>query len=481
MSFVSASLTTAPLQQQTLTPQQQYALKLLHMNASELLAEAERAAEENPLIECEELERPSADTQPTAGALHEETEAVRHEGESIAPEDHGPLENTYTSWTGSGAGDPDETPVIERVAAQRTLREDLLEELGSLPDDPKIHPLVGCLIEELDDSGFLTTPLAEVAKSYLSIAAAPAADWQKALALLQTFDPPGVGASSPTEALILQVERRITEGTVKTAVGELLVVLLKNHLRQIAGNDRRALLTAAKGDETLLQDALALLQTLDPHPASEYAPEAVQYVIADIQVRHRGNRWEAMLNPQAQPAIRLSSMAQGLSVNESSPFGHYLAEARRLISGIEARQSTLLRTAQFAVDRQQAFFSEGRSALVPLAISEAAGALGVADSTVSRAVSGKFFQCPLGVFELRSLFMPPSVRAVDALGISQAVSPAKIRARICTLIADESPQKRLSDQALTELLNAEGFDITRRTVAKYRDLEGIPTARLRGR
>ena len=85
MSFVSASLTTAPLQQQTLTPQQQYALKLLHMNASELLAEAERAAEENPLIECEELERSSADTQPTAGALHEETEAVRHEGESIAP------------------------------------------------------------------------------------------------------------------------------------------------------------------------------------------------------------------------------------------------------------------------------------------------------------------------------------------------------------------------------------------------------------
>ena len=187
MSFVSASLTTAPLQQQTLTPQQQYALKLLHMNASELLAEAERAAEENPLIECEELERSSADTQPTAGALHEETEAVRHEGESIAPEDHGPLENTYTSWTGSGAGDPDETPVIERVAAQRTLREDLLEELGSLPDDPKIHPLVGCLIEELDDSGFLTTPLAEVAKSYMSIAAAPAADWQKALALLPTF------------------------------------------------------------------------------------------------------------------------------------------------------------------------------------------------------------------------------------------------------------------------------------------------------
>ena len=112
------------------------------------------------------------------------------------------------------------------------------------------------------------------------------------------------------------MERRITEGTVKTAVGELLVVLLKNHLRQIAGNDRRALLTAAKGDETLLQDALALLQTLDPHPASEYAPEAVQYVIADIQVRHRAIVGKpCSIHKHSQQFVYLQWLRGSLSTN----------------------------------------------------------------------------------------------------------------------------------------------------------------------
>ena len=117
--------------------------------------------------------------------------------------------------------------------------------------------------------------------------------------------------------------------------------------------------------------------------------------------------------------------------------------------------------------------------MLPLTIGEAAAALGLSDSTVSRAISGKYFQCPLGTFELRSLFLLPAVQAVDAEGLSASVTPLRIRARISELIAQENPEKRLSDQALTDLLRAEGFDITRRTVAKYRDLEGIPTARLR--
>lgn len=235
---------------------------------------------------------------------------------------------------------------------------------------------------------------------------------------LQTFDPPGVGASSPTDALILQVERRIT-GAVKTAVGRRSSCSSKITCGKLPVMTAEPFWAAAKGDETLLQDALALLQTLDPHPASGYRPQAVQYVIADIQVRHRGNRWEAMLNPQAQPAIRLSSMAQGLSVNESSPFGHYLAEARRLISGIEARQSTLLRTASLLLTVSRLSSPKARSPLVPLAISEAAGALGVAGPSIPRCLR-KVFQCPLGVFELRSLFMPPSVIRAVGLGIESS-------------------------------------------------------------
>ena len=450
---ISASLAAQLAQQQTLAPQQQYALRLLRMNALELLAEADLAAEENPLLEREAQEE-AAETE-SAPSLHEESEAVRGEDETPFPEDRGPLENIYSGWSGSGADHADETPAVERVAAQSSLRDDLIAELNSLSTDELTHELVISLIEELDDSGFLPQSLAETAESLKRIVSAPLDAWQKALALLQTFDPPGVGASSPAESLALQVRRRMESGSVQKDTGELLIELILKHLKEIAADDGKALLAAAGGDRKKLDAALSLLKTLNPHPAANYASEATQYVIADITIRRESGHWRAFLNPGAQPGLRLS------------------------ISGIEARQTTLLRAAEFATERQQAFFEKGRAALLPLTIGEAAAALGLSDSTVSRAVSGKYFQCPLGTFELRSLFLLPAVQAVDAEGLSASVTPLRIRARISELIAQENPEKRLSDQALTELLRAEGFDITRRTVAKYRDLEGIPTARLR--
>ena len=472
---ISASLAAQLAQQQTLAPQQQYALRLLRMNALELLAEADLAAEENPLLE---REAPEADAPAeSAPSLHEESDAVRSEDETPFPEDRGPLENIYSGWSGSGAEHADETPAVERVAAESSLRDDLIAELNSLNTDELTHELVISLIEELDDSGFLPQSLAETAESLKKIVSAPLEAWKKALALLQTFDPPGVGASSPAESLALQVRRRME--SVDKETGELLIELILKHLREIAADDSKALLAVADGDSERLGSALALLKTLNPHPAANYASEATQYIIADISIRREAGRWQAFLNPGAQPGLRLSAVAQTIAVDESTPFGRYLSEARRLISGIEARQTTLLRAAEFATERQQAFFEKGRAALLPLTIGEAAAALGLSDSTVSRAISGKYFQCPLGTFELRSLFLLPAVQAVDAEGLSASVTPLRIRARISELIAQENPEKRLSDQALTDLLRAEGFDITRRTVAKYRDLEGIPTARLR--
>ena len=478
MPAISAGLGAVLLQQQTLAPQQQYALRLLRMNAEELLDEAALAAEENPLLE-RDAPAEGADAAPAdSAALHEEVESVRREGEAQLPDDRGPLENAYSGWT-RGAGD-DETPAVERVAATASLRDDLLAELGSLSADDETRRLAACLIEELDDSGLLPGTLEETVESLAAIVSAPIEAWRRALDLLQTFDPAGVGASSPAESLALQARRRVEEGLARPEAGALLERLVTSHLRQIAAQDRPRLIEAAGGDEALLDEALALLRTLNPHPAADYSGERTQYVVADIIVRRIDGVWTADLNPAAQPGLRLSSLAQSVAVDERTPFGRYLSEARRLISGIEARQTTLLRAARFAVSRQQAFFERGAAALIPLTIGEAAGELGLADSTISRAVSGKYLQCPLGTFELRSLFLLPSVQAVDAEGMSTSVSPARIRARIRELIAAEPAEKRLSDQSLTDMLREEGFDITRRTVAKYRDLEGIPTARLRG-
>ena len=326
---ISASLAAQLAQQQTLAPQQQYALRLLRMNAPELLAEADLVAEENPLLE---REAPEADA-PTESApsLHEESDAVRGEDETPFPEDRGPLENIYSGWSGSGAEHADETPAVERVAAESSLRDDLIAELNSLNTDELTHELVISLIEELDDSGFLPQSLAETAESLRKIISAPLDAWKKALALLQTFDPPGVGASSPADSLALQVRRRMESGSVDEQTGELLIELILKHLREIAADDSKALLAAAGGDSERLESALALLKTLNPHPAANYASEATQYVIADISIRREGGRWRAFLNPGAQPGLRLSAVAQTIAVDESTPFGRYLSEARRLI------------------------------------------------------------------------------------------------------------------------------------------------------
>lgn len=477
MPILSAGLGAVLQQQQTLAPQQQYALRILRMSAQELLDEAALAAEENPLIERDSTAQEATAGQPTA--LHEEAESVSREGESLdSPEDRGPLENAYSGWSRQGNQDED-TPAIERVAAPVSLREDLLTELGSLRVDELTHELVTCLIDELDDTGFLPAPIEKIAQELSGVVVASLEDWQRALTLLQTFDPPGVGAHSFTESLILQAQRRFEEGEASAQTVALLKRLVTEALSQIASQDRKALLRVADGNEVALNEALALLKRLTLHPAAEYANVNTQYVVADILVTKHHDTWSANLNAAAQPGLRISNLAQSVAVDESSAFGHYLAEAKRLVSGIEARQATLLRTARFAVAHQQAFFERGQAALVPLTIGEAAAALELSDSTVSRAVSGKYFQCPLGTFELRSLFLLPAVQTVDASGMSAAVTPAHIRARIRELISAEPAGTPLTDQALTDMLRAEGVAITRRTVAKYRDLEGIPVARLR--
>lgn len=490
MPTLSAGLQLTQAQQQILAPQQQFALKLLRMTAQELLDEASLAAEENPLLEQEPPAEPALEAAAPGARLEEEGGAAAdaaEASESRLPEDRGPLENAYSGWSGAG-GDDEGEPWIERVPARRTLRDDLLEELGTLSVAPLERELASCLIDEIDERGFITAPIEAIAADYERFAHADLAAWRRALALVQTFDPAGVGTAGPAAALALQARRAAAEGRADPLEAEAAARLVEHALKAVASGSRKALLAAIAplgGGEALLDRALALLKTLRPYPASEYGAPAAPYVVADLVALERAGRWHAALNPAAQPGLRLSELAQSAQAGRGTPFARYLDEARRLIAGIEARQTTLLRTAEFAVSRQQAFFREGAGALAPLRLADAAEALDLAESTISRAVAGKFIQSPQGTVELRRLFpaggVPTKAPAGSAAGAAApaAASPARIRARIAELIAGESREKPLSDQALTDLLRQEGYDITRRTVAKYRDLEGLPSARLR--
>lgn len=475
-------------QTQTLSPQQQFALKILQLSAAELLDQAEEILEDNPLLEREPLEEPE---QTAAADKNDSPELVEEAGADRLgelPDDRGPLENVYSSWQNAGS-DEGESP-IERVAARETLRGTLLADLNDLALPEPQRTLVACLIEELNDAGRLETPLEEIAQAYRRVVDAPIEDWQTARRTLQTrFEPAGIGAASPTQCLTLQTEHAVAEGRIDEAAGRLLSTLITEQLSTLAARDRKALVKAARAagaDEGALDRALALLPKLNPHPAADFAADAAPYIVPDLfVVRGRaGGPWQAEINPAAFPSIRIHALAAKCAVNDRAAYGQYLAEARRFVEALNAREDTLFRTASYAVERQQAFFNEGRSALAPLSIAQTAQALGLAESTVSRAVSGKFLQGPQGAMELRALF----TRAGGSLGASGCAdgsdeaggaSQEKIRARIAALISQEPPDAPLSDQKLTDILNAEGLGIMRRTVAKYRDLEGIPPARLR--
>lgn len=484
MPSLSAGLQLSQAQQQILAPQQQFALKLLRMNAQELLDEAMLAAEENPLLESDPLpELPSASDEARLNPqLEEESNSVEEAGESRLPDDRGPLENAYTGWSGSGSSE-DEESWIDRIPSQHSLRDDLLEELGMLDISVIDRELATCLIEEVDERGFITEPIEQLAEEYNRIVQAPIADWQRALAIVQSLEPAGIGTSGPAASLALQARRAAQEGMADPLAAEAAARLVEHSLKFLAAGSRKALLAAIAplgGNEKLLDQALALLKTLHPYPASEYGAPAAPYIIADLLAVLKNGFWHAVLNPAAQPSLRLNDAALRAQAGQGTPFARYLDEAKRLLAGIEARQTTLLRTAEFAVSKQQDFFQNGESALRPLRLSDAAAALDLAESTVSRAVAGKFIQGPHGTIELRQLFPSGGVQATSSLGVSDQVSPARIRARIVQIIAEEPNEKPLSDQAITDVLREEGYDITRRTVAKYRDLEGIPSARFRG-
>ncbi len=476
--MLSTTLSPLQIQQQTLTSQQQFALRLLRMSSLELLGELSLALEENP---CLEEDDPNESNEPDDSGgmtgehlLNEEKDAGASEEDFGAG---GSLSDMYAEWPKPASPD-DETPVVERVASCRSLRKELLLELSTLSIDAPVHDACACLIEELDDRGFLPLSLEQAAECYAAAMPAPMEVWQEALKVLQSFDPPGVGAASAVDALVIQTNRALAEDRVASGIGRLVKTLLTKHLSALAKRDRSKLLKAAGGDEEALDAAIDFLMTLNPHPASNYIDEKTLYVIPDILVRKEKGRWQAFLNPAVQPRIRLSEFARQ-AAGEKSVFGQYLAEAKHLLSAVNARQATLLKAARLAVKVQSDFLAYGAGKLKPFTIGEAARRLELAESTVSRAVSGKFIQAPFGVMELRALFTQTAVRSLSDGSEPQGTSSAAIRARIRALIAEEPPSKPYSDQKLAEILQNEGFGITRRTVAKYRGLEKIPTARLR--
>jgi RNA polymerase sigma-54 factor len=483
-------------QQLALTPQLQQSIRLLQLSTLELNQELEQILADNPLLE--RLDDPLADCARITpnGSLDRAPGSADGPGEGDAPaperrertdeadgdargaEEAGYGEHGLDWGTGEGRGsradgDDDEREFPQVSTRGQTLREHLLAQLAGTGCTRRDRALVTLLIDELDADGYLRAGLDEVAEALPAELGIEPEELSAALRLLQSFDPTGVGARSIPECLLLQLAALPPPRRPPEALCRLAGSIVHQHLDLLAARDFARLRRVLRCDDDALRAAQALIQSLNPRPGGGFAGEPPAYVVPDIVVRRGRSGWQAVLNPDVMPRLRINdAYAQILKRNRGGPgnsLSSQLQEARWLVKNVQQRFDTIQRVAQAIVERQRAFFNHGAVAMRPLVLREIADALGLHESTVSRVTTHKFMLTPFGTFEMKYFF--GSHVATDTGG---AASSTAIRALIKQLVTAEDAKTPLSDSRIAELLGEQGIVVARRTVAKYREALQIP-------
>ncbi len=488
---MKTSLQVRLSQHLALTPQLQQSIRLLQLSTIELNQEIEQALVENPLLEREDdplatSMRIAADgailSNSPGSATTTAEDTASNESERADEGDSG--EDTLTDW---GAGtraerDDDDAGALTWAAAAPSLQEHLRSQLHVTGATRRDRALVEMLIEALDESGYLSCSLEELLQLCPAEAGVELDDLQAALALLHSFDPPGVGARDAAECLRIQVDLLIRQACPADLPAlRMARRIVSEHLPLLAARDFTKLRKLLNASDEDLRAAQQLIRRLNPHPGVGFGSTGADYVVPDIFVRKRGNRWVAQLNPDVMPKLRVNQAyaaavkaERGKGKEGQASWSTRLQEARWLIRNIQQRFDTILRVSQAIVDRQQNFFTHGEIAMRPLVLREIADTVGLHESTISRVTSNKYMATAFGVFELKYFF--GSHVATETGG---AASSTAIRALIKQLVGAEDPKNPLSDSRLAELLGEQGIVVARRTVAKYREALKIAPVAMR--
>ncbi len=490
----------------SLTPQLQQSIRLLQLSTLELNQEVEQMLAQNPLLETEEefetrqeppraeLQAPSASgTDESAGGDDGGGDASGEALSEMRAEDFGTTERE--DWengtegddfdgirelpsSGSAAADDGEDRG-ETDAGSISLSEHLQSQMAGMSLSAEDKAALRLLIESLNEDGYLEDSLEEIATSLNPQGDAELQDelldrLRCALKWLQSLEPAGVGARDLSECLVLQLR-----ALPRSQVQAVAILICKQHLELLARRDMRRLGALTGADEALLREAQALIARLEPKPGRPFARGVAQAVIPDVIVQKSGRGFKVMINPEVAPKLRINELyAQALRQTRggvtNSPLGGQLQEARWFIKNIQQRFDTILRVSTAIVERQRNFFVHGELAMRPLVLREIADELGLHESTISRVTTAKYMATPWGTFELKYFF--GSGLATETGGNASSTA---VRALIKQFVAAEDPKKPLSDSALASMLEEQGIQVARRTVAKYREALKIAPANMR--
>lgn len=480
---------------QTLSPQMQQSLQFLQAAALELQSLVQQEIEINPVLEeATEDIRPvsdaDSDSAPDGEGERDSRDKDDHDSssETDAPKDDAEwdreldelrkndedwrdyyAQSNATSSYGAEAAERRQFLFDSQVEAPQ-LSDHLTRQLSLTTNDPQIVHAGEEIIGNLDDSGYLSVSLEEVAQS----AQVSYAKAQQALDLIQTFDPVGVGARDLRECLLIQLKRLDKSEDVETAI-------VSHHLAELGRKKYQEIARALKLPLERVQQAAQFIGTLQPRPGSSFSSDDKQNVVqAELAVQKNGDDWVVIMNDEPVPRLRISDTYKDLlSNNGNDPkLREYLKEKIRagkfLIKCLHQRQQTIFNIATEIVKRQHEFFEQGVAHLKPLTMNQVAEVVGVHETTVSRAIANKYIQTPHGLFDLKFFFTPGYQTSSG-----EVMSNTSVKESIQDLVTREDPRKPLSDQEIVKILSERGIPLARRTVAKYRSELNILPSNLR--
>lgn len=467
-------------QQMAMTPQLLQSIRLLQLSSLELEQELRQALEKNVMLEAAEeaeADESDADSRAAEADAAEQTEAERLDtpvsGCDAAAGSRVEADTDWSSadaWTGGEPRNEDDESWEARIAAPeaRDARTAALEQLQLIVRTPRQARLLAALLDAVDDSGYLVQPLDGIALESGLDPVPDTAELEEAVAMLQSVEPTGFGARNLCECLQLQL-KALPADTRGLALAQRLV---QDHLAQIADQDFAGLGEQLGIDAFDLNDALNLILSLNPKPATALAAPA-EAATPDLVITGSPGAWKVELNAERLPRLRVNRLYERLLGQGPAHRGlrDQLQEARWLVRGLEMRHETLIRTARAIFERQLAFLERGEEGMAPLTLREIAEAIGMHESTVCRVTTAKWVQTPWGQYELKAFF--PSQIA----GAAGDTSGTAVKAMIRRIVDGESSNSPLCDGEITAILARNGVRVARRTVAKYREAMRIPSAK----
>ncbi len=440
---LSYGLTIEQTQKLTMTPELIQAIRILQFNTQELDSFVQEELLENPVLEID--------------GKRKDDKTVDIDIQERIKEDYND-EESYKQWERSS--DREEYSYEQFVSKEETLEDSLLLQLTFSKLEGYDLKIGRYIVEAIDENGYLTVPVEQIAAIFKT----DSGKIDDILDVIQNFEPVGVGARNLKECLIIQL-------AAKGLLDEVTEYIILNHLEDLGNNKLNKIAKAVGIPVTQVQMVCDLIRTLEPKPGRSFAVgESVKYIVPDVFVEKMDGEYVVTNNESSIPHIMVSPYYNALAkeAKNDEELSKYITDkfnsALWLIKSIEQRKRTIYNVAAAVVKHQKEFFDKGNKYLKTLTLKEVAESIGMHESTVSRSVNGKYMQTPRGVFEIK-YFFSGGITGQGGTGVSSN----SIKTIIKEIIDGENPSKPYSDQDIVGILSGKGIEISRRTVAKYRE------------